>query len=157
MQEKIITMEKIIIELTEKQITDTDFFEFEERLNIKFPDEFKDHYLKYNGGSPNANWSEGEEINYPFEKFLSIKYGNDTIENKIKEFQEVEFDFGKRIIFATKGILYTYYIDLSSENYGQIFVRILKTKDIKNGRWEYHCANFSEFINGLNQINYKKK
>jgi len=113
--------------------------------------------LKYNGGFPNANWSEGEEINYPFGNFLSIKYGDDTIEKKIMEFKNLQFDFGSKIIFARKETLFSYYIDVSSENYGQIFVRCLKKRDIKNGTWEYHCASFSDFLNGLNQINYKKK
>ena len=150
-------MENLVFELTEKQITDKNFQEFEEMLNIKLPDEFKKHYVKYNGGFPNANWSEGEEINYPFDNFLSIKYGENTIEKKIQEFQNLQFDFGSKIIFAMKELLYYYFIDVSSENYGQIFVRRLKTRDIKNGKWEYHCANFSDFLNGLNQINYKKR
>jgi hypothetical protein len=158
-------MEQINYFEVEKKIDKQDILDFQFSIECEFPKDFIDHYLKHNGGYPNANWSEGEEINYPFEHFLSIKYGVHTIEKKLKEFNEIGFDYGKKIIFAIKDIRYTFFIDtdITTEDYGKIYVRKpqyikeLKTFDISKGTWEYHCPNFTEFLNGLNQINYKPR
>ncbi|WP_206541012.1 SMI1/KNR4 family protein [Chryseobacterium angstadtii] len=39
-------------EQTEKQLTETDLKNFEKTLQINLPDDFKKHYLTYNGGYP---------------------------------------------------------------------------------------------------------
>jgi len=154
-------MENLVFTLVENKLTINDICELEDFLGLKFPIEFVNHYLQFNGGYPNANWSSGEEINYPFGYFFSIKYGKETIEEKLEEFKTLGFDYGAKIIFAIKDIRYTFYIDLSKDTYGQIFVRkpkYIKEKknyDLLEGTWEYHCANFTDFLNGLNQINYK--
>ena len=154
-------MENLDFKYNEKVISINDICELEEQIGLKFPDEFVKHYMQFNGGYPNANWSEGEEINYPFGYFFSIKYGKKTIKDKLDEFQSIGFDYGTKIIFAIKDIGYTFYIDLSDEFYGQIFVRIPKyireekQYSLSKGRWEYHCETFADFLSGLNQINYK--
>ena len=154
-------MENLDFKYNEKGISINDICELEEQIGSKFPNGFVKHYLQFNGGYPNANWSAGEEINYPFGYFLSIKHGKETIKDKLNEFQNIGFDYGTKIIFAIKDIRYTFYIDLSDEFYGQIFVRSpkyikeLKQFDISKGTWEYHCATFADFLSGLNQINYK--
>lgn len=156
-------MEKIEFTETEKILSLLEITDFENTIKSKLPKDFIFHYLKYNGGYPNANWSAGEDINYPFGHFFSIKYGENTIEKQLKEFDLIGFDYGKKIIFAIKDIRYTFFIETASENQGQIFVRKpkyiqeLKVYDIAQGSWEYHCANFTEFLNGLNQINYKPR
>ena len=158
-------MELINYTEVEKKLSDQDILDFQISINSELPKDFIEHYLKYNGGYPDANWSEGEGVNYPFEYFLSIKYGENTIEKKLEEFDREKFNYGKKIIFAIKDIRYTFYIetDIASEDYGRIFVRIpkymkeLRKYDISKGTWEYHCSNFTEFLNGLNQINYKPR
>lgn len=156
-------MDKIEFRKTEQPLSLSDINEFEKLIKGKLPEDFKNHYLKYNGGYPNANWSEGLELNIPFEFFLSIKYGENTIEKELLTLNNIGLDYEQKIIFATKDIRFNFYIDISQENYGKIFVRKpkyvkeSKSYDIILGYWEYHCENFTQFLNGLNQINYKEK
>lgn len=153
-------MQNLRFEQCRQSLTREDIASFEKLTGATLPQDFVNHYLKYNGGHPNANWSSGEEINYPFESFLSITYGENTIQDKLREFKSSGFDYGSRIVFACTDVRYFFCIDLSDLYYGQIFVRkpkfISKTQsyDLAKGEWEYHCAGFTDFIAGLNAINY---
>lgn len=113
-------MDKIEFRKTEQPLSLSDINEFEKLIKGKLPEDFKNHYLKYNGGYPNANWSEGLELNIPFEFFLSIKYGENTIEKELLTLNNIGLDYEQKIIFATKDIRFNFYIDISQENYGKI-------------------------------------
>ncbi|NDV65020.1 SMI1/KNR4 family protein [Bacteroides sp. 224] len=151
-------MKKITFRKCEQVLADQDITNLENRLGAKLPEDFVAHYKKHNGGYPNMNWSSGVEINYPFESFLPITYGEDTIEKKLQEFDNIGFNYGTKIPFAVIEIEDVFCIDLSEEYYGQIFVRVPKyvkgEYNLHKGDWEYHCASFTEFLEGLNQINY---
>lgn len=142
---------------TAQRITKEDILNFENKFQIELPIDFKEHYLKYNGGEPLENWSKGDEFNFPFQNFLSIKNGENSIENRMKGFEDIGFDCEDKIVFASKGRIYTFFISVEQSTYGQIFVRKPKIADIREGTWIFHCNNFTNFLNGLNYIEVKKK
>lgn len=45
-------MEEVKFSNCEKSITELDLLNVEKRLQVKFTNDFKIHYLKYNGGEP---------------------------------------------------------------------------------------------------------
>ncbi len=149
-------MNNLIFKNVEKTLTNEDLKEFENKFSVKLPDDFTQHYMKYNGGLPNANWSDGDECNVPIELFLPIKYGENTIEAKMKEYADIGFNTQNKIVIASsKEDLYMYFLSLEEETFGQIFYR-KNLIDIKKSEWIFHCENFNKFVEGLNYIGKKR-
>jgi hypothetical protein len=142
----------------EQKLTEKEFLDFEENLGVKLPDDFKTHYMQFNGGFPNANWSTGIKFVCPLFRFLPIKYGGNTIEEKLQELQ-----FANLLPFAINKIMGYFCIGTRNDNYGKIFY-YRKTPDVPNKKiWfgkeeiELHCANFSDFISNLQRDNFYGK
>ena len=61
----------------EKQITEKEIKVIENNLDIVFPEDFKQHYLKWNGGTPNRPMFENDNIDYDYieiSDFIPMKY-----------------------------------------------------------------------------------
>ena len=80
-------VENVTFQRSAQSLSEKDIIEFENSLNIRLPESFIEHYKMYNGGFPNANWSEGEKLICPLFYFFSIKYGDDTIEKRTQDLQ----------------------------------------------------------------------
>lgn len=64
----------------EKSLSKTDIIHVEKRLDIKLPNEFKMHYLKYNGGRPNKTlWvdKKGKIEDLEIRDFISLLFNRD--------------------------------------------------------------------------------
>lgn len=142
-------MENLEFKAIGDNLTDKDIADFQSQFGIVLPEDFVLHYLKYNGGWPNADRSEGDELDYPFEYFLSIKYGNNTIEKKMEELSNNGIDCTERIAFAINDLDNTFHLCTDKENYGNVYVY--------DSGWEYHCESFGDFINGLQQSKFWAK
>lgn len=135
--------------LEEQALTDKDIQTFMAYHNVELPDDFINHYLKHNGGWPNANWSVGEENIIPFTHFLSIKYGERTINKAIVDITNQQLGLGNRMPFAVNAIGGYYFIATDVEDFGRIFyARIIASEDKKKKLldWQNHCVNFSDFM-----------
>ena len=85
-------------EQTEQQLTETDFREFEKKIGLAFPDDFKAHYLKFNGGYPQYDYVKGVKNIFTINSFDSIKYGLLPIEKLIADYNKSGIDFGKFVV-----------------------------------------------------------
>jgi len=128
--------------LTEKQLTNKDLNEFENRLDVKLPDEFKEFYLKWNGGVPSHPYYQDVSI----QVFAPIKYGDRTIEERYQKFRSTNFIPDKYIPFGNDGGAWPLCIDLNPSNYGVIYIVPSDSDEI------YFVANnFGEFIGGVQE------
>jgi len=142
--------ETLILNLCSKKLTEQDITDFQQNFKIHLPDDFVKHYLSFNGGFPNANWSDGIENNCPLRHFFSITYGEDTIEKRAKELELLDV-----LPFAMNKIKGYFCIGINDENYGQIFY-YRKRPIVKNYKETYdmneielHCSNFSTFLSNF--------
>lgn len=144
--------EELKFRLTEKDIKINDLEDFQNTFKINLPKDFINHYLKYNGGWPNANRSAGLEFEYSFEHFFSIKFGEDTIENRIRDLALQGYDSPPKIPFAINDLDNIFFLFTNDENYGQIFV-----SDNGCDEWDYHSKSFTDFLKGLKKNNFYGK
>lgn len=67
---------------TEKSVTNEDILEIEKKYSFKFPNDFRDHYLTFNGGDLERYIFKDEHgYKYVVQCFIPIKYGGRTLEN----------------------------------------------------------------------------
>lgn len=135
---------------------------------VTFPVELVAHFVRWNGGRPNANWVQSEDaeapgedepgLNCPIDYFLPVTGAPRTVFSVREELRELGLDVAYRFPLAERGRSYTYWIDLDPgpESYGRIVRRKPKrSSDLLIGRWLYFCIDFQAFLGGLNRINYK--
>lgn len=73
-------MEKVKFYKCEKAITEIDLINIEKRLDTKLPEDFKTHYLKFNGGEPEKTlWIDKDNRfeNIEIRDFISFLYNQD--------------------------------------------------------------------------------
>lgn len=123
-------MKKIEFTEVEKSIENIDIIEFENKFNIKLPENYKRLMLKFNGGVPldRVVYSDGDELTIG--GFCSIKYGDILLENSIYDYQIRE----KIIPVGYIPVAYdafdnTYSISINKIDYGKIYCRYFDTGD----------------------------
>ena len=149
-------MEKVIhvtYQLEEQALNEQDIQNFMAHHNVELPGEFINHYLKHNGGWPNANWNWGiEEGIMAFTCFLSIKYGEHTIDKAITEISKQNLGLGNRMPFAVNALGGYYFIATDREDFGLIlYAEIIPSEDGKKKLldWKEHSKSFSDFLGGF--------
>src|SRR5262245_24425847 len=60
---------------TREQLTTADLHELENALGVKLPDEFREHYLRNNGGSPERYLYKVQDSFYVVREFYAINHG----------------------------------------------------------------------------------
>lgn len=93
------------------------------------------------------NWSEGIDLNIPFDGFLPLKHGVKTIEENI----ELGLQNGM-VIFAINAIGTLFFISILPETFGLIYSKRSNSEELR-----MHCESFSQFLEGLNYIKVKYK
>ncbi|GAA3767167.1 SMI1/KNR4 family protein [Flavobacterium ginsengiterrae] len=61
----------------EKPISEIEFAQIEEVLNFKFPKEFREHYLQYNGGEPEKTFWKNDKLSFEISDFISILFNKE--------------------------------------------------------------------------------
>lgn len=116
---------------TEKSIvTEKDLQKLDERYNIKLPEDFIKHYLKYNGGYPIRDMvidKEHEDNLIPFGCFYAIK-SDDTEDDGVELNDMLKTNFAEDSIFpkwlvrfADDGMGGEYCWSLRKDEYGSIY------------------------------------
>ncbi|MGB0881097.1 MAG: SMI1/KNR4 family protein [Polaribacter sp.] len=135
---------KVKFEREEKKISPKELEAFEELLikkDLKLPEDYKKHMLKYNGGSPDDSCEWHLDSRVEFFDFTSIKYGDYTMEEK--------FLISRRDVLPESDIYIGDILgghlcmSLSKENHGAIYAFF------PDGERIDICNSFTEFVNGL--------
>ncbi|MBG6130616.1 hypothetical protein IWQ47_002092 [Aquimarina sp. EL_43] len=94
----------------------------EKKFNIKIPDSFVDFIIKNNGGYIENNTYTDEKISFTIDVFLSIKYGELTLEETIEDHQVLEDNIPKDLMpFALDDGGNCYCIGIDSSNYDKVY------------------------------------
>ena len=109
---------------TSEAIKKTDFGMIEQELNIVFPQEFKEHYLIYNGGYPENSfyrWPDGTTTH--INSFSSLKHkGFESIEDSYNNLILMESYLPKQILlFATDDGGNFFCISCRKNDFGYIY------------------------------------
>jgi len=66
---------------TQADITELELSEIEEKLNVKFTEEYKTHILNHNGGGPLYYYYK----TFDFARFYSLRYGDEKLSKIVKK------------------------------------------------------------------------
>ena len=141
---------------TSQSLTDEDLNKIENDFKFELPKEFKDHYLKYNGGYPEKDafiWNTGERTT--LNTFFSIKYpGFISLEST---YQSLVLDEkilpGSIIPFATDDGGNFFCISAKETTYGSIYYYNHEHYNEQNKEEALTLINksFNEFLNALDK------
>jgi cell wall assembly regulator SMI1 len=135
-------------EETEKMLTKEDIAQFENTLKAKLPDDFKNHYLKYNGGYPTFEYVKGAKHIFTINGFMPIKYGTLSIEQTIEDYKKSGLIFNDKIPFAYDNGGNIFFISTNQNNYGAIFIGESEFLEDEN-RFYFVNNSFSEFLDSF--------
>ena len=122
-------------EHNEQKLTQQELSDFKKEFKIKLPDSYKEVILEYNGGSPEKQYFEAGRV-----MFLSIKYGEDTINDVIKLISDVLPKYFFPFADYNEGMLC---ISLDKDEYGKIYWFE------ENGEVQLMADSFDKFMDGL--------
>ncbi|KLT66313.1 SMI1/KNR4 family protein [Pedobacter sp. BMA] len=130
-------------EQSEKQVTQEELNNFEENFQVSLPDDFRQHYLNYNGGYPRYDYIKGLKNIFTINGFDSIKYGTLPIEQIIADHKKSGITFEKKIPFAY-------------DNGGNVFlisedgaIYILESEFLKDKNYILVSESFTDFLNSF--------
>ncbi|MEB3750761.1 SMI1/KNR4 family protein [Geobacillus sp. FSL W8-0032] len=135
-----------------EKITIEDIQEIELKYHFTFPEEFKEHYLSYNGGEPEKYVfvdEDGDE--YIIQQFIPIKGGNRDFDTTLRDLRRDGIIPDWLIPFAEEpsGDLYCFSIAEGSE--GDIYLWYHEEVDDPDNSYSYLCDSLSEFINSMKE------
>lgn len=130
-------------EQSEKQLTQEELNNFEENFQVSLPDDFRQHYLTYNGGYPLYDYVKGLKNIFTINGFDSIKYGALPIEQIIADHKKSGITFEKKVPFAY-------------DNGGNVFlisedgaIYILESEFLKDKNYILVSESFTDFLNSF--------
>lgn len=132
---------------TEQKLTLADMDDFERKIGLKLPQDFKEHYLKFNGGYPSFEYVKGLRNIFTINGFDSIKYGALPIEKLIDDFRESGVDFNNKIPFANDNGDNIFLISLDDSDYGKIYIIEAEFLEYKN--YILVSESFTDFLNSF--------
>ncbi len=136
---------------TKEVLSAADIEAVEAKFGFKFPADFKDHYLLYNGGNPDKNFFilHNDSI-YGVQLFLSIKYGNHTIEEDIQQLKVDEAVLPEDLVpFAIDSSGNYFCFSKSEISFGVIYYWDSENYDDPDRAVTRLADSLSDFIAGL--------
>ncbi|GET46465.1 SMI1/KNR4 family protein [Capnocytophaga felis] len=132
---------------TEQKLTLADIDNFEMKIGLKLPQDFKEHYLKFNGGYPSFEYVKGVRNVFTINSFDSIKYGILPIEKLIDDFKESGVDFNNKIPFANDNGDNIFLISLDDSDYGKVY--IIESEFLEDKNFILVSESFTDFMNSF--------
>jgi hypothetical protein len=138
-----------------KKISKAEIELIEQNLGIKFPVSFIEHYIHFNGGTPEKSYfySEDSDIEIEVQLFLPLKY-------KIEEF-DIDTVEHKYMLFQLKSELMKIFIPFANDyganqiclnvNNGTIYIVYMDLGELSERCFKYLCEDFNTFVTGLSE------
>jgi hypothetical protein len=136
-------------EQTAQNLSAEDLKDFEVELNLSLPEDFKSHYLKYNGGYPPFEHVKGINHEFTINGFIPIKYGLVPIEETISDYKKSGITFGKKMPFAFDNGDNIYLISLDNEDYGSIYLIESEFLNVEDKKYYKVSNSFTDFLNSF--------
>jgi len=134
---------------TEQPVTNTDLDEVQRKFGFSFPVEFRDHYLKQNGGRPRNSLYEKDDTVFVVSAFFPIKYGNCLFEDVVRDLKEQEA-FPKYLVpFADDPGGDHYCFSVREKDAGSIWIFRWDYYDDPKRAVEFLAPSLNEFIESM--------
>lgn len=133
-------------------VTADDICQIETQLGVSFPGEFKTHYLRYNGGSPERCLLQIDDSEFVVQEFFPLRYGDvgDRLEDICDDLQNVRQILPKHLVpFADDPGGDFFCISIDTREVGAIFHFCCDYYDDPSRAARYLTATLSEFVNRL--------
>ncbi|CAL2091531.1 SMI1_KNR4 domain-containing protein [Tenacibaculum sp. 190524A02b] len=139
-------MRKITLEFQEKKLNIEDISTFEKEYKFVLPESYKKFLLENNGGIPKESIFWDGTIESHVSNFYSLKYGNVTLENIIKEIHREDALPTIFFPFASTGGGGDYAFSLKDSNFGEVYLFHY------DGSEPFKiCSSFDDFIKSLEE------
>lgn len=143
-------MSSNIFNQCEIPISKNDIISVETEFKFKFPVDFINHYLEYNGGCPKKNLFRKFDEIYDVSQFLSIKYGECTIEDFVKLTKVQDTTFPSHLIpFAIDSGGDNYCFSIRKVEYGAIYIFQHEFHDDPKRAIIFLATSLKEFIENM--------
>lgn len=139
---------------TKPKITNKDIQEIEMRYNFTFPNEYREHYLSYNGGEPEKYVfvdEDGDE--YIIQQFIPINVGNRDLDSVLNVLRRDHIIQDWLIPFAEEPSGDLYCFSISDDSEGEVYLWYHEVIDNPDDSYSYLCSSLSEFINRMKEDN----
>lgn len=141
---------------TAKQLTLNDIREIEAKLNIVLPKQLIEHYLKFNGGTPDKPffYSAVSDIETSVHAFLPMKYTDQigyTLEDGYLDFRNRKVIPEKFLPFAHDAGGNPFCINLEN---GHVVIIWLDLGEVNDEAIRFLTNDFDEFLNALSEEDY---
>ena len=135
---------------SKERITINDIEFIESQFSFQFPNDFKEHYLEYNGGKPEKSFFILNDTIYGIQLFLSIKNGNQTIENDVQDLKVDDSILPDKLIpFAIDSSGNYFCFSKKEADFGVIYYWDSENYDDENRAVTYLASSLDEFINSM--------
>lgn len=129
---------RLILEESEHALSVQELGEFEERFRTTLPTEFKEFYLRSNGGNLSENKRDNEFL---LSGFTPIKYGEIPIEIVYSDLIDNIPSLKEMIPFAYDQGGNSFVLSVQDDDYGSIHLYLMDEKELA-----FVCGSFEEFI-----------
>lgn len=134
----------LVLQNCEKPINNHEFDEFATAIGSTPPEHFRSFYMDNNGGTLDDS-NTGSNI-FLLNSFLSIKYGEATIESTYKQLINGEPNLVKLIPFAYDDCGNLFVISTREKDYGKIYLWLTDEKelDLLSNSFEIFLADIAQ-------------
>ena len=135
---------------TKHPLTNADLIEVEKAFHFTFPSEFRRHYLRYNGGSPERNLFKKNNRIFVVQEFLQIKFGTREFEETFRDFKIDNEILPKNLVpFAVDPGGDYYCFSIGDEDRGSIWFYVGEYHDQQDRAAEYLTKSLPAFLEGM--------
>ena len=137
---------------TAHAITTADLNELEEKYGFAFPQDFRLHYLRYNGGSPTkCLYNKGGDI-FVLQEFLPVKFGEGRLEDSFRHLTVEDAILPAHLVpFAVDPGGDYYCFSTREEDRGSIWFYIGEYRDEPDRAVEYLAKSLPDFMERMTE------
>jgi cell wall assembly regulator SMI1 len=109
----------------QKKLTEHDIKEVEQKIDLEFPKDFKDFYLKENGGIPEKSYFYRDDPIWGYIQlnvFYSMKFHLETLDMPLLEDRYLDF--------AKRNVIPTHYLPFANDHGGNQFCLDTRNEDV---------------------------